>query len=164
VTVDALRAKLVEARGVECADLTARKVHQYAVVAVAVFGVVIGGSLGAALMAFDGVVMLVGRFWGPADVFRQFVWRVAQPRGWLAPRLVPEEMGTRRIARALGGVAFFAIAAALAAGNSALALVITVPLVAMILFDATVNFCALCFVNYQARRLRFLLASRQAPA
>src|SRR5688572_269432 len=114
-------------------------------------------------MAFDGVVMLVGRFWGPADVFRQFVWRIAEPRGWLEPRLVPEEMGTRRIARALGGGAFFVIAAALAAGNLVLALAITVPLCAMILFDATVNFCALCFVNYQARRLRFLLASRQSP-
>jgi hypothetical protein len=163
VAVDALRAKLVAARGVECADLTARKVHQYAVVAVAILGVVIGGPIGAALMAFDGVVMLAGRFWGPADVFRQFVWRVAEPRGWLEPKLVPEEMGTRRIARALGGVAFFVIAAALAAGSYVLALALTIPLCAMILFDAAVNFCALCFVNYQARRLRFLVAGRQVP-
>ena len=41
----------------------------------------------------------VGRFWAPADVFRQVVWRVAEPRGWMAPVMVPEDLGVRRVAR-----------------------------------------------------------------
>ena len=154
----------VPPKGVECADVTARKTHQYTVVAVALLGLLVGGGVGMALLALDGAVMLVGRFWGPADVFRQFVWRVAEPRGWLTPRLVPEEFGTRRIARALGGGAFFVIAAALYAGNAALAWIVAVPLCAMILFDATANFCALCFVNFQARRLWFIATHRAGAA
>src|SRR5207248_9452177 len=124
------------------------KTHQYTVVALALAGLLAGGAWGVALLALDGAVMLLGRFWRPADVFRQFVWRVVEPRGWLAPRMVPEELGTRRVARALGGVAFFVIAAALSAGNVLLAWLVAVPLCAMILFDATVSFCALCFVNF----------------
>ena len=152
--------QVLPAAGIECADVTARKAHQYTVVALALLGLLAAGAAGAALLALDGVVMLVGRFWPPADVFRQFVWRVAEPRGWLAPRLVPEERGTRRVARALGGIAFFVIAAALYTGNALLAWIVAVPLCAMILFDAMVSFCALCFVHYQARRLRFILANR----
>jgi hypothetical protein len=148
----------VPAAGIECADVTARKAHQYTVVALAALGLLAGGGLGVALVALDGAVMLFGRFWRPADVFRQFVWRVAEPRGWLAPALVPEEMGTRRVARVLGGLAFFVVAAALYARDALLAWIVAVPLCAMIAFDATVSFCALCFVNYQARRLRFILA------
>ncbi|MGH2350241.1 MAG: DUF4395 family protein [Chloroflexota bacterium] len=147
-------------RGMECADLTARKVHQYAVVGVAALALLLGGTLGAALVTVDGAIMLLGRFWGPADLFRQLVWRVAEPRGWLAPWPVPEELGTRRIARVLGGVALFAAGAALYTQNLLLALGIALPLCAMILFDASLNFCALCFLNYQARRLRYLLTNR----
>src|SRR3954453_17679048 len=150
----------VPATGVECADVTARKAHQYTVVGLAALGLLAGGGWGSALVALDGAGMRVGRFCRPADVSRQFVWRVAEPRGWLAPRLVPEEMGTRRVARALGGLAFFAAAAALYAGHALLAWIVTVPLCAMIAFDATVNFCALCFLHFQARRLRFILANR----
>jgi hypothetical protein len=74
--------------------------------------------------------------------------------------MVPEELGTRRVARVLGGLAFFVIAAALSAGNALLAWIVAVPLCAMILFDATASFCALCFVNFQARRLWFIATHR----
>src|SRR5919202_162939 len=133
----AVSGAFVPPAGIECADVTACKAHQYTVVALAALGLVAGGGWGVALLALDGAVMLAGRFWRPADVFRQFVWRVAEPWGWLAPRMVPEELGTRRVARALGGGAFFAIAAALHAGNTLLEWIIAVPLCAMIAFDAT---------------------------
>jgi hypothetical protein len=142
---------------IECADVTARKAHQFAVVAVALLGLLLGGAAGAALLLVDGLIMAVGRFWGPADVFRQVVWRVAEPRGWLRPNPVPEERGTRRIARVLGGLGLLAGAGALYAGNPLLAAVITVPLSLMILLDATLNFCALCFLRYQAQALRYRL-------
>ena len=154
----------VPPKGLECADLTARKVHQYAIVALSVVGLLAGGVAGTAFVALAGAVMLAGRFWGPADVFRQFVWRVAEPRGWLTPNMAPEEEGTRRVARILGGVGLLAGAAALYAGSLALALVITLALCAMIALDATVNFCALCFVNFQARRLRYTFSSHRPAA
>lgn len=150
----------VPPKGIECADLTARKVHQYTVVGLAVLALVLGGPAGASLLVLDGLVMAVGRFWRPADLFRQVVWRIAQPRGWLAPVLVPEDLGTRRVARVLGGVALLAMAAATAAGDRLLAAGIGVPLLAMILADAAASFCALCFLHFQARRLRFVLSGR----
>lgn len=143
-----------------CHDVTARRAHQYAVVAVAALALLIGGPVGAILAALDGAIMALGRFWWPADIFRQAVWRVAEPRGWLQARPVPEDMTTRRLARVLGGLALFAVAAALAAGRLPVALLIAVPLCAMILFDATVNFCALCFLRYRARLLRYRLTRR----
>src|SRR4051812_28465560 len=87
----------VPPRGIECADVTARKVHQYTVVGLAVVALLVRGPLGVALLGIAGAVMLFGRFWGPADIFRQAVWRVAEPRGWLSPNMVPEELGTRRV-------------------------------------------------------------------
>ena len=142
---------------IECTDVTARKVHQYAVVGIMVLSLLIGGPVGAALLIIDGVVMLAGRFWGPADVFRQIVWRIAQPRGWLQPNLVPEDMTTRRVARVMGGVWLLVTGAVVYSSNMLLATVLVVPLAAMILSDAAINFCALCFVYFYARRLQFLL-------
>ena len=152
------RVSFVPAHGIECADVTARRVHQYTVVALALFGLAAGGPLGTALLALDGLVMLFGRFWGPADVFRQVVWRVAEPRGWLTPVMVPEELGTRRVARAIGGLLLLVMASTVAYGQRLVGVVIGVPLLTMILLDATLSFCALCFLNFQARRLRFILA------
>ncbi len=144
----------------ECTDITARKVHQYAVVATAVLGLVIGGPLGVLLLVFDGAVMAIGRFWWPADVFRQAVWRFAQPRGWFAARSIAEDRETRRVARVFGGGWLVVMALALALGSPLLAVILALPLLAMILADATFDFCALCLVRYQARMLRFRLTHR----
>src|SRR5947207_1074452 len=79
-------------------DVTARKAHQGAVALASVGGLVRGGRAGAGLLGLAGAVMLLGRFWWPADVVRQFVWRVAEPRGWLQRRDVVEDRETRRLA------------------------------------------------------------------
>jgi hypothetical protein len=150
-------AAFVPPKGIECADLTARKVHQYTVVGVALLALLLGGGVGVALLALDGVIMLVGRFWGPADVVRQFVWRVAEPRGWLVPNMVPEDLSTRRVARVLGGLVLLGAAAAMGMGSWIAAGALTLALSLMILLDATANFCLLCFLNYQLRLLRYRL-------
>ncbi len=141
-------------------DVTARKAHQYAVAALTALGLLLAGWAGAALVGVAGAVMLLGRFWWPADLFRQFVWRVAEPRGWLTRRDVPEDRQTRRIARALGGIALLLSAAALAADGRLIALLIGVPVGGMIVLDASTDLCLLCLVRYQARLARYRLAHR----
>src|SRR5919202_4251148 len=85
-------------------DVTARKAHQWTMVALVAIGFVLGESFGAWPLALAGAIMLLGRFWWPADLVRQFVWRVAEPAGWL-PRVEREEdHETRRVAWWLGGV------------------------------------------------------------
>ena len=63
-------------------DVTARKVHQWSMVALTVLGFLLSGIgplAGAVPLVIAGVVMLVGRFWWPADIFRQLTWRLLEP-------------------------------------------------------------------------------------
>ncbi len=133
-------------------DRTARKAHQWMMVALVAAGLLLQGGAGAVLIAVAGVVMLVGRFWWPADVVRQLVWRVLEPRGILRRDDVHEDHETRRIARVLGGVLWLVAAGSLLAGGSLLTWVITVPIAIMVALDASLDFCALCFVVSQLQQ------------
>src|SRR5437899_2490039 len=87
-------------------DVTARKVHQGVCVFLLAGAFVIGAGVAPWIVAAVGVVMLAGRFWWPADVFRQLTWRVLEPIGVLHARVAQEDHATRRVARVLGGVVF----------------------------------------------------------
>jgi hypothetical protein len=115
-------------------------------------GLVLQGLAGAVLLTVAGVIMLAGRFWWPADVVRQLVWRFLEPAGILRRDDVHEDHETRRIARTLGGTIWLIAAASLLAGNPVLAWVLTLPIAIMVALDASVDFCALCFVVAQLNR------------
>lgn len=133
-------------------DRTARKTHQWTMVALVAIGLILQGIAGALLLAVAGVIMLAGRFWWPADVVRQLVWRVFEPAGILRRDDVHEDHETRRIARVLGGAIWLLAAASMLAGNPVLAWVLTLPIAVMVALDASLNFCALCFVVAQLDR------------
>lgn len=116
-------------------DKSARKFHQLSLVALLVVAYVAQGPLAIALLAFDGVVMLAGRFFWPADIFRQLAWRVLEPAGILPRRDVVEDHETRRVARVLGGIALLAAAALLAANLTALGWALAALMAAMIFLD-----------------------------
>src|ERR1700736_7053288 len=102
-------------------DRTARKAHQWTMVGLVAAGLIVQGFAGALLLAIAGVVMLAGRFWWPADVVRQLVWRVLEPAGILKRDDVQEDHQTRRIARIIGGAIWLLAAASLLACNPVLA-------------------------------------------
>jgi hypothetical protein len=133
-------------------DRTARKAHQWTMVALVVVGLILQGVPGGVFLTVAGVIMLAGRFWWPADVVRQLVWRVLEPSGILKRDDVHEDHETRRIARVLGGTIWLIAAAALLADNPILAWVLTLPIAVMVALDASVDFCALCFVVAQLNR------------
>ena len=149
----------------ECTDVTARRVHQFGVVALAVTGTALAWAApevpaGALVIMAAAVIMGVGRYWAGADLFRQFVWRVAEPRGWLRANPVPEAMATRRVARVIGG-AVLATAATLAlAGEVVPATALVAILVPMMLLDATASICLLCVVRLQVRMLQYRITGR----
>jgi hypothetical protein len=126
-------------------DRTARKAHQWTMVVLVVAGLILGGIPGTVLLAVAGGIMLAGRFWWPADVVRQLTWRVLEPAGILRRDDVHEDHETRRIARIIGGAAWLLAAVLLLSGNAVLAWVITVPIAVMVVLDASLSFCALCF-------------------
>ena len=156
---------LSTAHETECTDVTARRVHQYGVVALTVGGTGLAwvtpeSPAGALLILVAGIIMGVGRYWAGADLFRQFTFRVAEPRGWLRANPVPEAMATRRVARVLGG-AVLATAALLALGGEAVAATALVTiLVPMMLLDATASICLLCVARVQFRLLQYRLTGR----
>src|SRR6184192_4769523 len=127
-------------------DRTARRAHQWTMVVLVAAGLILQGAAGSLLIAVAGVIMLAGRFWWPADVVRQLVWRVLEPAGILKRADVREDHETRRIARVLGGTIWVLAAASLVAGYPIVAWVLTLPIAVMVALDASVNFCALCFI------------------
>ena len=130
-------------------DRTARKAHQWTMIALVAAGLVLQGAAGGGLVAIAGAIMLVGRFWWPADVVRQLVWRVLEPAGILKREDVHEDHETRRIARTIGGTVWLIAAGLILAGNVVLGWVISVPIAVMVALDASLNFCALCFLLAQ---------------
>jgi hypothetical protein len=133
-------------------DVTARKVHQWSMVALVATAFLVEGPVAVALLALAGLVMLVGRFWWPADLFRQVTWRVLEPAGLLRRRDVHEDHDTRRVARVLGGAAWLAAAALLAAGVPAGAWAIAFAIAVMVALDAAADFCVLCFAVARVHR------------
>src|SRR5438132_10186284 len=140
-------------------DVTARKSHQWTMVALVALGFVLGEPLGAWPLALAGAIMLLGRFWWPADLVRQFVWRVAEPAGWLKRVERAEDHATRRVARILGGIVWLACAALLLLGATLLAWLLAAAIAIMVVLDASVDFCALCFVVAGLDRLGRKLSS-----
>ncbi len=133
-------------------DVTARKVHQWAMVALVALAFLLQGVAAVVLLGVAGVVMLLGRYWWPVDVFRQLTWRVLEPTGLLRRREVHEDHETRRVARVLGGLAWLAAAALLILSVPVLPWVIAFAIAVMVVLDASVDFCVLCFVVGFARR------------
>ncbi|TMF60142.1 MAG: DUF4395 domain-containing protein [Chloroflexi bacterium] len=130
-------------------DRTARKAHQWTMVVLVAAGLVIQGVAGGLLIALAGLIMLVGRFWWPADLVRQLVWRALEPAGLLKRDDVHEDHETRRVARVMGGAIWVIAAAFMLAGNPVLAWVLSIPIGVMVALDASLDFCALCFLLAQ---------------
>jgi hypothetical protein len=134
-------------------DVTARKAHQWTMVLLVALGFVLGEPRGAWPLILAGLIMLVGRFWWPADVVRQFVWRVAEPARWLRRSERDEDHTTRRLARVLGGIVWLVSAALIFAGLSTVGWLLSALIGSMVALDAALDFCALCFVVVRLDRL-----------
>lgn len=133
-------------------DVTARKVHQWAMIALVAIAFLVQGQPASVLLALAGIVMLVGRFWWPADVFRQLTWRVLEPAGLLRRRDVHEDHETRRVARTIGGGVWIVAAALVLLGLSLVAWILALAIAVMVALDAVADFCVLCFVVARVRR------------
>ncbi len=133
-------------------DITARKAHQWTMLALLVVGFLVGEPASVAFVALAGAIMFFGRLWWQVDVVRQIVWRALEPWGVLQRYEAHEDRETRRLARTIGGLVWLGSAVLLAAGAATVGWVLTGVIAVMVLLDATVDFCALCFVFSQLER------------
>jgi hypothetical protein len=124
---------------IETFDRTARRFHQAACVVLLMIAYVVGPPAAAWLVALVGVVLLAGRYWWPADIFRQLTWRVLEPAGILPRQDVQEDHETRRVARVLGG-AVILIGAILIGLGQGWAWLLAAAIGVMILLDALFSF------------------------
>lgn len=137
----------------ETFDVTARKFHQAVCVILLAAGFVFSRPADVILVALVGIVLFLGRWWWPADIFRQLVWRVLEPAGILTRRDVDEDHNTRRVARVLGGIILM-VSAVLISLGAAWAWIFIGAIALMIALDAVFSFCVLCALTYQAARLQ----------
>jgi hypothetical protein len=132
-------------------DQSALKVNQVFIISLLVLAFVIN-SWG--LVAFVGLVMLVGTAFPQLALFKQIYSRILRPSGLVKAEIVPDNPEPHRFAQGLGGVfvalSVVALLAQLTAVGWALAWLV-VTLAALNLF---LGFCAGCFVYYQLNRLR----------
>ena len=142
--------------GLPTYDVTARKAHQWTMVTLVAAAFVLEGVQAPLLLAIAGTTMLAGRFWWPADVVRQLVWRVLEPAGILRRHDAHEDRETRRLARLLGGAVWLLSAALLVAKLFGLAWVLAFAIAVMVALDASVDFCTLCFLFMQLERFGLL--------
>ncbi len=120
-------------------DVTARKFHQAMCVLILAVAFVLGNATGRWLVALVGIVLLAGRYWWPADIFRQLVWRALEPAGLLKRREVQEDHETRRVARVLGGAVLLVSAVLLSFGQS-WSWILVAAIAVMIFLDAAFDF------------------------
>jgi hypothetical protein len=120
-------------------DVTARKFHQFACVLFLAIAFVVGSGLGRWLVALIGIILAGGRYWWPADIFRQLAWRVIEPAGILRRREAQEDHETRRIARVLGGAVLLA-AALLLSFEQSWSWILVAAMAVMIFLDAAFDF------------------------
>ena len=143
----------------ETFDVTARKAHQWTMVALVVAGFLVGNLVGPILLAVAGLIMLVGRFWWPADLVRQLTWRVLEPRSLLKRRDRVEDHQTRRIARVMGGLLWLVAAALVVVGLPVAGWALAGLISVMVVLDAALDFCALCFAFLHLERRGLLPAA-----
>ena len=130
-------------------DVTARKVHQWTMVALVIAAFLTQGVAAVVLLAIAGAIMVGGRFAWPLDVPRQITWRVLEPARILPRVERAEDHETRRIARVIGGAIWLVAAGLVALGAVGPAFILAGLIAVMVALDASVDFCALCFVLAQ---------------
>jgi hypothetical protein len=131
-------------------DQSALKVNQVFIITLLILAFILNSW---ALVAFVGLVMLLGTAVPRLSLFKQIYAQILRPSGLIKPDIVPDNPEPHRFAQGLGGVfvAFSVVAllAQLSAVGWALAWLVVV-LAALNLF---LGFCAGCFVYYQLNRL-----------
>jgi hypothetical protein len=133
-------------------DSTARKVHQWAMVAVVAIAFLLPDVPGAGLLGAAGAVMLLGNFWLPADVFRQLTWRILEPRGILRRCETHADIESRRTARVIGGTTWLVSAVLVLLHVPVLPWVLALSIAGMVALDAANDICLYCFVVRALRR------------
>lgn len=105
------------------------------------------------LVAFVGVVMLLGTAVPPLALFKRIYQHLLRPTGLVKPDVIMDNPEPHRFAQGFGGVVVALALAALLAELSVLGWMLTAVVVTLAALNLFLGFCAGCFVYYQLNRL-----------
>lgn len=131
-------------------DRTELRLNQGAIIALLVLAFILNTVW---LVAFVGLVMLVGTVLPRAGLFKQTYRSVVKPRGWLQPDVVEDTPDAHLFAQGVGALFLVAATLSLLAGAELLGWALVWIVVALAAVNLLAGFCVGCFVYYQLARL-----------
>lgn len=105
------------------------------------------------LVAFVGLVMLVGTAVPKLSLFKQIYLKIFKPAGLVKPHVIEDNPEPHRFAQGFGGVVVVLSTVALLAGASLVGWALAALVVVLAALNLFLGFCAGCFVYYQLNRL-----------
>jgi hypothetical protein len=129
------------------------QVNQGAIVALVLIGFVIGGGIGATLVALTGLSLAAGALAPGSGPFQLLYRRLLRPLG-LAPDVHRGDPSPHRFAAMVGSTLLIAAALLIAAGAAITGWAIAFVVVALALVNLAFGFCAGCFLYLQIARVR----------
>jgi hypothetical protein len=105
------------------------------------------------LVAFVGLVMLLGTAVPKLSLFKQIYLKILKPTGVVKPHVIEDNPEPHRFAQGFGGVVVVLSTTALMAGASLVGWALAALVVVLAALNLFLGFCAGCFVYYQFNRL-----------
>lgn len=105
------------------------------------------------LIAFVGLVMLVGTIWPGAGLFKLAYQRVLRPARLLKPAVIPDNPNAHLFAQGVGAIVLAASFVSLLGGLAPIGWALAWVVIILAAINLFLGFCLGCFIYYQLGRL-----------
>ncbi len=130
-------------------DYTALKVNQSFIIGLLVLAFLLDASW---LVAFVGLVMLVGTIWPQAGLFKRIYSDLLKPAGLLKPDPRPDTPAPHLFAQGVGAIVLGIAMLAFATGGIVAGWLLTSVVIVLAAVNLFAGFCAGCFIYFQLAR------------
>lgn len=130
-------------------DQTALKFNQASIISLLLVAFIIDQSW---LVAFVGLVMLVGTVWPAVSLFQQTYRRALQPTGLLRANIIPDNLNAHLFAQGIGALFLAASFIALLSGSALFGWALAWIVIVLAAINLFAGFCLGCFIYYQLGR------------
>jgi hypothetical protein len=131
-------------------DQSALKVNQGFIIGLLLLAFVVDSTW---LVAFVGVVMLLGTAVPSLSLFKRIYQHILKPAGLIHPQIIIDNPEPHRFAQGFGGVVVGLAVLALVSGQTILGWSLAGLVVVLAALNLFLGFCAGCFLYYQLNKL-----------
>ncbi|MBI3960380.1 MAG: DUF4395 domain-containing protein [Chloroflexi bacterium] len=130
-------------------DHTALKVNQAFIIGLLVLAWLLNQPW---LVAFVGLVMLVGTVWPQAGLFKHIYSNILKPAGLLKPDPRPDTLAPHLFAQGLGAIVLAVAVLAFGVGAVITGWLLTALVIVLAAINLFAGFCVGCFIYFQLAR------------